>query len=244
LALKFNRFATKRKTVCSVVYCAVFNAFCDLVRTPGSFFAGFLIGLLTALGLVFLFTSDFRIATLFRSDASEWTADTTLDLSQVSALPRTPRSKSALPAAKITESSADSLQGSDSLQLHSDENSDEIIVMRDELIQTLNLELQRIGKNATSRNDSLIENLQGGNSERSGIFRMEFWKSPVNFKGYKMIRNTLSVYGLDPSEATRIYEFQNAIYLRSGATLFRLSQTDRYLPFQRVSDESLIKTLR
>lgn len=223
------------------------------MRSSGSFLSGLLIGMLTSLGIVILFSLDFNPSAWFskKSEAVE-SADTVIDLSRKAPAPPS-REKNVVPENKQTEFAAidttsafetDSLPNTKASSNPEKPYTDEIVVMRDELLRTVFIDAVPLSKSTNAKSDSLIQTLQGGNPGKPGNYRVEFWRSPVNFKGYRLLRTSVITFGLDPEESLKLYDFNNTLYLRSGNSVYRLQLTDKFLPFQRVTDESLLKLMR
>jgi hypothetical protein len=216
------------------------------MRSSGSFISGILIGVLVAFGIFFLWQLGFDWLPFAGNKSGKQDADTIVDLTIKRA------SSKALNGAKRNTKSADwnqeILQQSDSLAGVSDsallavDNAETIVVRRDELLSAEFISL--IALSTSSKTDSLLTLFQGGSSAESPQIRIEFWKSPVNFRGYKFIRNTLVTFGLDPQEQVKVYFDNGVFYLQSGSITFRLNQTDRFLPFSVAAEESLPKQIR
>ena len=222
------------------------------MRSSGSFLSGLLIGVLTSLGIVILYALDFSPIHWFKeSSPAPEKADTVIDLT-LRRSSSAQRSKNfAVETKKEEESFSDSListptdsNSASTAQSLSETTNEEIVVMRDELIRTLFLDAQTIGKNTGTRSDSLIQTLQGGSAGKPGNYRIEIWRSPVNFRGYRLLRTSVITFGLDPDAPLKLYDFNNALYLRRGASVFKLQLTDKFLPFQPVNDEAILKQLR
>lgn len=223
------------------------------MRTPGSFLSGILIGMLAALGIVFLIMNDFSPSKLIGWDDDKSSGDTIVDLTTIKDTPPNKSAKSynasnssfnqeeLLPfdSTSVTQINSDSSQSSTSI------NNEEIVVRRDELIKSIVIEAIKIGKsNSNPKTDSLINVFQGGQASNDDSYRLEFWQSPVNFRGFKLIRNGIITFGLDPEDVTKLYEFNGTLILRNGASYFKLYPTDRFMPYQRITDENTIKQLR
>lgn len=223
------------------------------MRSSGSFLSGLLIGVLTSLGIVILFSLDFHPSAWFskKPDAAE-SADTIVDLSRKPQAPYS-REKNLVTENKQVEFAAidttlafevDSLPNIKVSSNPEKTYTDEIVVMRDELLRTVFIDAVPLNKSTNTKSDSLIQTLQGGSPGKPGNYRVEFWRSPVNFKGYRLLRTSVITFGLDPDESLKLYELNNTIYLRSGNMVYRLQLTDKFLPFQKVTDDSLLKQLR
>ena len=216
------------------------------MRSSGSFVSGILIGVLAAFGIFFLWQLGFDWLPFGETKSGNYDADTIVDLT----LKRT--SSRTVNGSKRNTKSADWEQGVsqftdtssiayDSASLASDD-AETIVVRRDELLSAASVTL--VPLSASSKTDTLLTLFQGGDPTVNPQIRIEFWKSPVNFRGYKFIRNTLVTFGLDPQERVKVFWDSGVFYLQSGSTTFRLNQTDRFLPFSIAAEESLPKQIR
>lgn len=222
------------------------------MRTPGSFLSGILIGMLAALGIVFLMMNDFSPSKLFGFGDKKSSGDTIVDLTATKETrvfkynkPLTTNERQYETDDALNQDSTISISNAvDSLKTNSI-NNEEIVVRRDELLKSMLIEATLIGKPVSSaKSDSLLILFQGGQASNDNNYRVEFWQSPVNFKGFKLIRNGIITFGLDPEDVTRLFEFNGSLILRNGASYFKLYPTDRFMPYQRITDENTIKQLR
>lgn len=222
------------------------------MRTPGSFLSGILFGMLAAIGIVFLIMNDFSPSRLFGSNENNSSIDTIVDLTTEfesksrkvnKSTPLTP-SPSNYQEGTFIDSSFIAPNSTDSLATTSNTN-EEIVVRRDELLKSILIEASVIGKPSQSiKTDSLLNVFQGGQNTNENTFRLEFWQSPVNFKGFKLIRNGIISFGLDPEDITKLFDLNGTLILRSGNFFYRIYPTDRFMPYQRITDENTIKQLR
>ena len=222
------------------------------MRTPGSFLSGILFGMLAAIGIVFLIMNDFSPSRLFGSNENNSSIDTIVDLTTEfesksrkvnKSTPLTP-SPSNYQEGTFADSSFIAPSSTDSLATTSNTN-EEIVVRRDELLKSILIEASVIGKPSQSiKTDSLLNVFQGGQNTNENTFRLEFWQSPVNFKGFKLIRNGIISFGLDPEDITKLFDLNGTLILRSGNFFYRIYPTDRFMPYQRITDENTIKQLR
>jgi hypothetical protein len=224
------------------------------MNAPGgktfTFFSGILIGVLAGLGIVFIVLNGINPFSSSSSSAGE-SSDTLVDLRNTSApvVQHSRKSQSIQPesSAEIIDStqapSSDSIVQNDNEQNQESYVTDEIVVKRDELIETRELKLITLEKGGSkSKTDSLLKVFQGGGS--AAEFRIEYWRSPINYRGFKFIRNAIVAFGLDAKENSRLYQLNDQYYLRQGASVYRLFITEKFEPFVRVTDENLIKQLR
>jgi hypothetical protein len=74
--------------------------------------------------------------------------------------------------------------------------------------------------------------------------KVEFWQSPINFKGYKYFRNKLYLYGLKPNEEISIFTYNEKLYLKTQKGVFIILEQNSYNPFIQVKNPELIEHFR
>jgi hypothetical protein len=67
---------------------------------------------------------------------------------------------------------------------------------------------------------------------------IEFWQSPVNFKGYKYWGNTVQLYGADQATA-RLFIINNEFYLRDNGKVYLLLISPDATPYKPILDDNL-----
>ncbi len=65
---------------------------------------------------------------------------------------------------------------------------------------------------------------------------VEFWESPVNFKGYKMDGNNLILYGISPDDSLRFERRQDGVWMYhfNENAIYLLVPTNEDKPFQPI----------
>jgi len=215
-----------------------------------TFLSGILLGMLAALGLVFLLMNDFNPIHFFNGGDGLDPRDTVV-VNQTGKIRRSPAASNLQQiVSKTAVSNAEDSTILESVlpdsQLLADETflNDDIIVKRDELISSYPLTLIVQDKQAArTKSDSLLRGFQG-DSNRPTEYRIEFWKSPVNFKGFKFVRNAIVVFGLDPQEPVKLYSLEEKLFLRHGNQVYRLHVTEKFEAFSKLTDETTLKQLR
>lgn len=123
---------------------------------------------------------------------------------------------------------------------------DEIVIIRkDEMVGTRIIEIVTHEPNEETKKDSSLSNLSGIR-ETKGLgtsIKIEFWKSPLNYKGYKLSRNLLVVYGIHPAEQMKIVKHDGKVFMRSGPNVYRLDFTSEFKPFEKLRDEAFINSI-
>ncbi|MDP4266827.1 MAG: hypothetical protein Q8880_05285 [Bacteroidota bacterium] len=127
----------------------------------------------------------------------------------------------------------DTLYSDSSTYLNDFENIDRnVIIKKDELIvsRIIRIEGVDIQKNRHNRLlDSLLTDENDDNIYSDKII-VEFWKSPLNYKGYKMTRTKLVLFGLTDYDDITIRYVRNNYFLHSGNTKYKLLFNDNFMP--------------
>ena len=127
-------------------------------------------------------------------------------------------------------------------------NSDEIVVRKDQLIATKNIEVTNLSTSLNGTRDSVLQQISDIRDDKNNIARqsvsIEIWKSPINYKGYKMTRNKIVLFGISEHEDFKAYRFGDSYYLRLQQAIYKIDFTDDFRQFERVTDESIIARLK
>jgi hypothetical protein len=224
---------------------------------PGSkiftFIIGIFFGMLAALGLVFLIMNQFNPFAAFGHDSSSSSRDTLVDMRVSNKRKPSTKAKPVMNFEEIADAT-DTEQSEESSNLKenqglvinevSESGESDIVVRRDEFIVSRELPLIKIKPDAQKqKRDSVLRQLQGSNPQ-SNNFRIEYWRSPLNYRGYKMIRSTIVAFGLPQEESAQLYSLNDVFYLKHGVSVYRLYETEVFLPFKREIDDELLKQLK
>jgi hypothetical protein len=122
---------------------------------------------------------------------------------------------------------------------------DNIVVLEDQLLSTRKIiPVQITGKIAGLGSDSLLAEASGIKTEKmSEVFIIEFWQSPLNFRGYKMGKNKIILYGIDASEPLVLYKINQSIYLNFQRQYVKLEVNYDYKSFEKITDAGMIALL-
>jgi len=194
-------------------------------------------------GLVLGLVAGFLLRTFLNIPAPEFTI---VSKSQESIAENKP-SKQKIDKSKVLEESTtdidslttdsvsvgDEFPASDSIMNGgNDRNGDEIVVATDELIFTRIIpvigdtsSLVKHGKNL----DSLLID-DRGNYPAPIKYKVEFWKSPINYKGYRLQKDRLVVYGIVDFEDAILRRNDGKLYLLVGAKAYVLEESLEYRP--------------
>lgn len=127
--------------------------------------------------------------------------------------------------------------------------TEDIIVRKDEVLFTKTLEIINLNAPAIASNakDSLLHKVSGIKDDKSStkqFINVELWQSPLNYKGYKMGKYKIILYGIGSVEGLKTYSFEDDIYLKHGTIVYRLENTAEFKPYERITDESIVSKLK
>ena len=117
-------------------------------------------------------------------------------------------------------------------------NSESYHVLKEELISVKNLYVKTLTpEEKTSSADSLAASLAGvTNLPKEEFFMIEFWKTPLNSKGYKMTRSRLLIYGYPEKADLALVKRDDNYYLRNNKMVYRLSYSSEFKPMERTGE--------
>jgi hypothetical protein len=143
----------------------------------------------------------------------------------------------------------DSLKRSDSLS-QALATREEIVLRKDELLETRSFELinvSPVASNSGISRDSLAAKMAGVRDDHAAgrqFSTVEFWTSPLNYKGYKMSRTKIVLYGVTDPESVKLFKLDDEVYLHSGSIVYHLDNTNEFRPYERVSSEAILSKLK
>ena len=87
----------------------------------------------------------------------------------------------------------------------------------------------------------LTDNPQPAKKE---VLLIEFWKSPLNYHGYRMSANKLVIYGIEDNETPDFIFFNNSLYMDYTDNYYHLNNTEQFKPLVKITNASLINQLK
>lgn len=124
-------------------------------------------------------------------------------------------------------------------------NSGDVNINRDQLLESLKVRVNYVKLESTSVEDSLINKMNSiktGNKPSS--IEVEIWQSPIHYKGYKLGKNKLVVYGIDPSSDILLFDLNDYVLLQSGSVYYRLEKTSDFKNLKKFNDQTVIGRLK
>jgi hypothetical protein len=84
--------------------------------------------------------------------------------------------------------------------------------------------------------DSALASLTKSSSQLAGTnntYILEFWESPVNYKGYKVLKKKIILFGLSPSGHYALTKEDDKMLLKTKSATYLLRIHDDFLPFKK-----------
>ncbi|WP_317896604.1 hypothetical protein [Aurantibacillus circumpalustris] len=114
-----------------------------------------------------------------------------------------------------------------------------ISIATDELLSVKNVKVINIGDNITGR-DSLAAKLAKVDNNYSNLYFIEFWKTPLNSKGYKFSKNKIMLYGFLDFNNVLLYQLDNAYYIKCSDQVYKLFYGGDFRKLEKVVDTDLL----
>jgi hypothetical protein len=157
---------------------------------------------------------------------------------------------------KVTSGNADNVKSAvgkkDSVATNANENSSDsnVVIMTNQLVSVSNVSVVDLDSSAQKQNrnaqraDSAISAMN--EIPQEGRFvrcRVEYWQSPLNFRGYKMSLGKIVLYGINSTTPVKLMKLNDEYYLISSEDVYAVNYTDDLRPFDRVTDKTILKRL-
>lgn len=127
---------------------------------------------------------------------------------------------------------------------------DSVEVKQDILITSKYLTFHTIG---TESNDTAYTgNLEMRTIEKLGmeadlvskpaiqkIIKVEFWQSPINYKGYWLNESKLVLFGIEETDEVQLIKFHEEIYLKYLGSIYRLQAGNLYRSFHSLNEAEI-----
>lgn len=114
-----------------------------------------------------------------------------------------------------------------------------INIATDELLTVKSVKAIQIGGNDTGK-DSLAAKLAHVDENTSNLYFIEFWKTPLNSKGYRFSKNKIILYGFVDFNNVLLYELDNSYYIKCADQVYKLFYGSDFKQLERVVDTDLL----
>jgi hypothetical protein len=124
-----------------------------------------------------------------------------------------------------------------------------IVIEKDEQVSSSILEITNLNRLSSNEHasDSILQKLSGIRDDKNFAKRtitVELWKSPLHYKGYKMTKNKLILYGFPSADGIKLFKLDDVVYMKISSSAYILEQTYEYKPYQHVDDLVVIGKLK
>ncbi|MCC7018082.1 MAG: hypothetical protein IT564_12880 [Rhodospirillales bacterium] len=121
-------------------------------------------------------------------------------------------------------------------------NSDASLnIIVDQLLSTKIVKVINLSSDPSG--DSLAQKIAGVNPIQSESYVIEFWKTPLNSKGYRFQKNKVMLYGVNDHNDLLLYQLQGRYFIKSFEVVYELESSSDFVPLVKVSDVELLSKL-
>jgi hypothetical protein len=141
----------------------------------------------------------------------------------------------------VTDSTAVSTTDDTASTVSASDPNSEIVVRTNELLGEKVVTL--VNLDGIKAIDSIRSKEAGIKEEPGKAVTIEFWQSPLNYKGYTMSRSRLVLFGFNTEESVSLYRLDQTMFMKIAGGVFRLENTADFRQLERVTDEALLERL-
>lgn len=124
--------------------------------------------------------------------------------------------------------------------------NENIVVRKDELLATRQVGMENISVNANDK-DSLLQKVSGIRDDKNIVkqsMNVEFWRSPINYRGYKMAKNKIVLFGVAEQDDVKLYHLEEGHYIKLQQGVYKIDYTNDFRQFERINDESILARIK
>ena len=119
----------------------------------------------------------------------------------------------------------------------STEQDDLLQIVKDEKLKSETLKLVIINKEPI---DTLLQKLLDVKPVVQKQIIVEYWESPINYKGYKLSKSKLIIYGIKPLMESAIYKNESVYYFRANNLYYQLVESSDFKAISSISKPDFI----
>lgn len=129
-------------------------------------------------------------------------------------------------------------------------SGEDVIVKKDQLLFSIPIkpipldDLKEEKSMAQSTADKLNPAAGLPETKEAESVQVEFWISPVNYKGYRLINDKLVLFGIEEPDAVRLYSLDGGLLMKYGKEYFKLQPASDFVSFNVVKENSLPAAIR
>ena len=85
--------------------------------------------------------------------------------------------------------------------------------------------------------------LKIGHKKNKNILHVDFWNSPINYKGYKTGKNKIVIFGVDQYDMISFKILNNMLYMRYISDFYQIERSGDYKSLTPVNNPQLLSQL-
>ena len=139
------------------------------------------------------------------------------------------------------------LKSQDNSDINTYSASDNIHVKKDRLIYAKSYivpGIDQYNNDKPGKLDSLLtDNKTSPHMNRANSLQVEFWKSPINYKGYKTGKNKLVLFGIDRFDMISFRMQNKTLYMKYISDFYQVDNTQEFKSLIPVTNQSILNQL-
>jgi len=98
-------------------------------------------------------------------------------------------------------------------------------------------------KDDSNERDSLFQSNKNKNTKEKNLVVVEFWESPINYKGYRTKDHKIILFGIDYKEPISFILHNNIVYLKVKSVFYSIENTVDYKMLIAINNPQLLSQL-
>jgi hypothetical protein len=132
----------------------------------------------------------------------------------------------------------------DAYYLSAENKAKDVVVVKDELLFIKQVEVAGLTDGKENNYlDSLLLDDRGHKTRKKNIVQVEFWKSPINYQGYKWDARKLILFGFYEFDYIKLKYFDGNYFMQYGTLYYHLDLSDTFKSLSLIDDNDLVKQL-
>ena len=127
------------------------------------------------------------------------------------------------------------------------ETDQELVIRKDQFLLSYSMKamlLEPHAKEEKSIAQSTAEKLNPvaglpDDNPNPDVYKVEFWISPVNYRGYKLINDKLVLFGVEEPDAVRLFVVNKNLIMKYGKEFYKLHPTHDFVSFTITKEVNL-----
>jgi hypothetical protein len=117
---------------------------------------------------------------------------------------------------------------------------EDVNIAKEELLTVKTIKVIDLDSKTESK-DTLTGHLAGVKAQDyPDVFFVEFWRTPLNSKGYRMTRNRVVLYGISDFSSLTLYKVDDNFYIKNDEIVYKISSGTEFKPMEIVRDNDLL----